>query len=212
MDVKIILRESSDDMKYDLFLRLATGGTPLSAQDARNAVMANVDSAFRRWVAELAGDRRYLETLWLSDHDLKQRYHEELFLIFLLVANDDYPQLQEAGDIEGGLGTLLSRLVRSPQTRLYNYDRELSERMFYDIFDLLAEHYHDKAFEQGGGTAAIGLRKEAYIVITAALAQAWKEQKVETVLRKIGQYRESPHVLKSFADAVLCGRTLCNGG
>lgn len=209
MDVKIILRESDAEMKYDLFLRLATGGTPLSPQDARNAVMANVDSAFRTWTERLAQEGRYLETLWLSDSDLRQRYNEELFLIFLLAANDDEIELKEAGDLDGGLAALLTRLVRSPQTRLYNYDRELAERMFFDIFDLLADRYHEKAFEQeGGGQASVGLRRDAFIAITSAMALAWTRDKARETLDKVGRYWEERPKFATFSDAVLWGRAL----
>ena len=42
IDVKIILRESSESSKYELFQRLNTGGSQLSDQEVRNAILIMV--------------------------------------------------------------------------------------------------------------------------------------------------------------------------
>jgi uncharacterized protein with ParB-like and HNH nuclease domain len=48
LDVKILLRESDDQAKYELFQRINTGGTPLSDQEVRNCIliMINRDAYF----------------------------------------------------------------------------------------------------------------------------------------------------------------------
>lgn len=39
LDVKILLRDSDDQTKYELFQRINTGGTPLSDQEVRNCIL-----------------------------------------------------------------------------------------------------------------------------------------------------------------------------
>jgi hypothetical protein len=46
IDVSIILRESDEYAKYELFQRLNTGGTPLSPQEVRNAILVMVNRGF----------------------------------------------------------------------------------------------------------------------------------------------------------------------
>ena len=50
IDVKIILRESSESSKYELFQRLNTGGSQLSDQELRNAILIMVNTEAYRWL------------------------------------------------------------------------------------------------------------------------------------------------------------------
>ena len=54
IDVKIILRESSESTKYELFQRLNSGGTKLSSQELRNAILVMVNPETYRWIDNLA--------------------------------------------------------------------------------------------------------------------------------------------------------------
>ena len=51
IDVKIILRESSEASKYELFQRLNTGGSQLSDQEMRNVIVITVSQQFYEWLA-----------------------------------------------------------------------------------------------------------------------------------------------------------------
>ncbi len=57
LDVKIILEESDGTAKYDLFTRLNTGGTPLSPQEVRAAIMIMINSGFYDWLGARADVR-----------------------------------------------------------------------------------------------------------------------------------------------------------
>jgi hypothetical protein len=213
MDVKIILRESKPEMKYDLFLRLTTGGTPLTAQDARNAIMANVNSAFRTWIDETAKLPAYLHTLALSEKDIDQRYHEELLLVFLLIANDSNAELAEVGDLVGGLDAALSRAVQKPGSRLYNYDIDQCEEIFAAVFESLNAARGVSAFERSGADvpkseASFGLRREAFVTIVAAMCEANRLGRIDATLQKLDKYWLDQPKIETFADAVLWGRRL----
>ena len=58
IDVKIIQRESSESTKFELFQRLNTGGSSLSNQEIRNAILRNailvmVNPEVYRWIHDL---------------------------------------------------------------------------------------------------------------------------------------------------------------
>ena len=54
VSVSIILRESDETTKYDLFQRLNTGGSQLSDQEVRNCVMVMLNRKLYFWLRGLA--------------------------------------------------------------------------------------------------------------------------------------------------------------
>ena len=83
IDVKIILRESSEASKYELFQRLNSGGSPLSEQEMRNVIMIMVNPSFYEWIETLAQDENFLVCAALSDRARQERYDLELVTRFL---------------------------------------------------------------------------------------------------------------------------------
>lgn len=83
LDVKIILEESDPDAKYDLFTRLNTGGTPLSPQEVRSAVMLMINSAFYEWFDRLSRDPAFHKLISVSPREQQERYDGELLLRYL---------------------------------------------------------------------------------------------------------------------------------
>jgi Protein of unknown function DUF262 len=51
--VSIILKESDDSAKYELFQRLNTGGSMLSDQEVRNSILVMMNRDFYRWIKAL---------------------------------------------------------------------------------------------------------------------------------------------------------------
>lgn len=58
IDVSIILRESEPKAKYELFQRLNTGGSLLSDQEVRNAILVMVNQDFYLWLRGLSRNAR----------------------------------------------------------------------------------------------------------------------------------------------------------
>ena len=67
IDVKIILRESSESSRYELFQRLNTGGSQLSDQELRNAILLMVKPDAYRWIERLAKDENFQSCISLTD-------------------------------------------------------------------------------------------------------------------------------------------------
>ena len=90
MDVKIILRESSESSKYELFQRLNTGGSPLSDQELRNVILITVNREAYEWFTELSKDTNFRECTTLSDRQYDRQYDVELVVRFVaLIPFDD---------------------------------------------------------------------------------------------------------------------------
>jgi len=85
IDVKIIKRGSSRQARYDLFQRLNSYGSKLTAQEIRSATLVSVNPEFQSWIQGLAEHAGFANTVSLSDVEIEQQYDLELVLRFLVL-------------------------------------------------------------------------------------------------------------------------------
>ena len=99
IDVKILLRESDDQAKYELFQRINTGGTPLSDQEVRNCIliMINRDAFF--WMEELSRLDQFKTCCPLTDRLSLERYELEMVLRFLILHNIETDKISDVSDL-----------------------------------------------------------------------------------------------------------------
>ena len=143
IDIKIVLKESSDASKYELFQRLNTGGSQLSDQELRNVIMITVDPSFYRWVTRLARDENFQTCIALSDQALDKQYDLELVMRFLTLRTLGDDELRRIGD----LGDFLTNeSVKFAENR--NFDRKRQEQIFRSIFAVLADKLGDNSFRR----------------------------------------------------------------
>ena len=99
LDMKIILRESSESSKYELFQRLNTGGSLLTDQELRNAILIMVNPDAFRWIEDLARDENFQTCIALSDRSLSEKYDLDLVTRFLVFRNFEESQLRTIGEL-----------------------------------------------------------------------------------------------------------------
>ena len=99
IDVKIILRESSDSSKYELFQRLNTGGSQLSDQELRNVILIMENPEAYRWLAELSNDENFKNCIALSERAVSEQYHVELAVRFLVLRRLGTSELRSIGNL-----------------------------------------------------------------------------------------------------------------
>ena len=144
-DVQIILRETNTTTKYELFQRLNTGGTQLSTQELRNAVLVMVNPASHDWLVELAQEPSFQICTPLSDRALDRQDNLELiarFLVFRRLAED---QIRWTGDFEEFLTKQISLVARSPD---FEATKEVESHAFRITFELLAGALGEDAFRR----------------------------------------------------------------
>ena len=81
-EVEILKWDSSYDMRYELFNRLNTGGTPLTQQEIRNCIFRDISSKFNDFLHELAGNAEFKRTVLLSHEQNDCLFNEGLVLRF----------------------------------------------------------------------------------------------------------------------------------
>jgi Protein of unknown function DUF262 len=78
--VEIIQKESDANAKFEVFERLNTGGTFLSAQEVRNCVLVMLNEEWLVWLENLSKLESFRNCVPLTDRALDERYDMELVL------------------------------------------------------------------------------------------------------------------------------------
>lgn len=143
LDISIILKESDADAKYELFMRLNTGGTRLTQQGVRNCLLIMAHRETYHWLVTLVEDKHFLDVIALSDRAIEEQYHLELALRFLTLRTLPEPELSKIGDI----GDFLNEKVRDVAA-MSAKQRSIEKFAFVDTFRLLAETIGDNAFRR----------------------------------------------------------------
>lgn len=145
IDVKIVLRESSESSKYELFQRLNTGGSQLSDQEVRNVTLIQVNPDAYQWIADLAEDDDFLSCVALSDRLIKEQFHLELVTRFLVFRNLPDDQLRSVGDI----GQFLTdRITAFAASNDFRDQCEVEDSAFRGTFAYLAASLGDHSFRK----------------------------------------------------------------
>jgi len=143
ISVSIILKESDDAAKYELFQRLNTGGSMLSDQEVRNSILVMMNRDFYRWIRALAEDPNFKTCAALSDRAVEEQYDMELVLRFIVFRTMSPSSLSKLGD----LGEFLTDQSKSlAQNRSFDYPGE--ERAFRETFATLASLLGDDVFRR----------------------------------------------------------------
>ncbi|KVV51099.1 hypothetical protein WK90_21595 [Burkholderia cepacia] len=139
----IVLKESDESAKYDLFQRLNTGGSELSPQEVRNCLLVMINKSFFEWLKELPRYEPFIATTALSDRPLEEAYDVELALRFIILARIPEVEIKSIGDVGIFLTDRVSEVAQNKRFR-----RGEIKQLFEDTFDVLAQILEDEAFKR----------------------------------------------------------------
>lgn len=143
INVSIILKESDEMAKYELFQRLNTGGSMLSEQEVRNSILVMMNNNLYRWLRELSKDGNFVKCVALSDRSLDEQYDMELVLRFIVFRAMPLMELKSIGDV----GDFLTDQAKSlAEDKSFDYKKE--EIAFRETFALLASTLEDDSFRR----------------------------------------------------------------
>lgn len=143
ISVSIILKESDENAKYDLFQRLNTGGSELSPQEVRNCLLLMINKKMFEWLRGLSQYEPFKHVTALSDRPIEESYDVELVLRFMVLHALDEKGFQRIGDVGVFLTDEMTGLARN---RKFAY--KLNEQVFKKTFDLLASSVGENAFKR----------------------------------------------------------------
>ncbi|MCQ4669753.1 DUF262 domain-containing protein [Lactonifactor longoviformis] len=136
--VEILRGESNTAMKYELFKRLNSGGSKLTAQEIRNAIYRGIDSSVNELVEELSKNSNFLRFTQLSKQKKQELYDQELILRFIAFYNS-------VEKINSNTETYLDNFMQE-SVENGNFDVEKYRRLFKEVMELLGKHCDDNIF------------------------------------------------------------------
>ncbi|MGE7913244.1 GmrSD restriction endonuclease domain-containing protein [Lysinibacillus xylanilyticus] len=139
-----INNESTEDIKYDLFDRLNSGGTMLQPQELRNSLAIMINRDFYTWLRNLSVNRNFIETIPLGEqkqHDQTDMDYALRFFVYRHVKrNVDYEANDDIKDM------ITDGLKKFCKDKSFNYAGE--KEIFDKTFELINKALGDKAFKK----------------------------------------------------------------
>lgn len=143
LNVTIIQRESTESTKYELFLRLNTGGSQLSDQEVRNSAMIMTDPEIYQKIRELSQNPDFQECISLTDKALVEQYDMELVVRYIVFRKIPLKLIKNIGDI----GEFLTdQIIQIFQDKSLNY--RLAKKSFERTFSLLKKDLGSNSFRK----------------------------------------------------------------
>jgi uncharacterized protein with ParB-like and HNH nuclease domain len=132
--IEIIKWSSGIDMRYELFTRLNTLGTPLSDQELRNCIFRPKSNKFNALLKKLANQAEFIELVEPTEGQQEQLYLEELVLRFFALY-DAAKNVEGSEKIKENISSYMSTYMKMI-TENDSFDYEL-ENLFTRTINLL---------------------------------------------------------------------------
>jgi hypothetical protein len=143
ISVSIILKESDEMAKYELFQRLNTGGSMLSDQEVRNSILVMMNLDMYKWIRTLSRDPNFVSCVALSDRAIDEQYDMELVARFIVFRKMASAELRKVGDV----GEFLTEQAKAlAKDKTFDYKKE--EFAFRNTFSVLAATLDDDSFRR----------------------------------------------------------------
>ncbi len=150
----ILMRETNTDAKFELFQRLNSGGTSISGQELRNAILAGENKDMLQWFETLSNDENFIKVTALAEPDKLARYDMELVLRFIVFTSGYETELNKYNSIDVFLTHVLREFIENN-----NIDYESKKSVFTATFRKIHEVFGDGAlkFKNTPGTGKFSI-------------------------------------------------------
>lgn len=167
----IIIKRTGDDyIKYEMFKRLNTGGSLLSAQEIRNCSsrMISGGEEFYGAIQELAGYDSFVSAIErISDADKEKRADEELVLRYFAVK---FFREKFKGNVQEWLDNVMEDFL------FHRFDKDLPIEDFKKFFDFVSASFKSEAFSRQRDGESMGRLAPAYFeAVVGALSDRFSE-------------------------------------
>lgn len=127
--IEIIKWNSQYDLRFELFNRLNTGGTPLTNQEIRNSLYRSISSKFNNFLKELAAYQNFVTVVDIPKEKKDQLYLEELVLRFMSLYRNRH-------NVNKSIALHMTEFMRtSVENKDFKYDQY--RQIFCKTFDIL---------------------------------------------------------------------------
>lgn len=184
--IEIIRWNSNYDMRFELFNRLNTGGTPLTPQEIRNCIYRGISTKFNDFLKKLAGSSDFISLIALSPTQLEELYDEELILRFLSL-------YRNRGKIRTSIAQHMTNFMQDALNN-NSFDYEGLEKIFNNVVKIL-KPLGKEIFRQSNGMFATALYDTIMIGVAENISK-YKENQVKLLETKINEVRRDETLIK----------------
>lgn len=165
IQLTILQRAENEDAKFELFQRLNSGGTTISGQELRNAILANTNPAMLEWLKKLAKNENFVHVVGLPKSDILTCYDMELVLRFIILLSPEADNLKNFNSLDVFLTHAMRELIKNGDFE-FNKWEEIFKTTFNKIKDVGGENVLKKS-SRGSGKFSIA----AFEAIALGIAQ-----------------------------------------
>ncbi|MDF5708030.1 MAG: DUF262 domain-containing protein [Nostoc sp. S4] len=144
IDATILLKESDEIAKYELFQRLNNGGSIATPQEIRNCILVMFNREMFHWVKNLSQNEMFRECIALSERPIEEQYDIELLIRFLVFRTLEEREMKKIGNDLSGF--LTDKMVEMANNKEFNYTEE--ETAFNKTFEILYEQMGSDSFRR----------------------------------------------------------------
>ncbi|PIT62456.1 hypothetical protein BHC47_05025 [Snodgrassella alvi] len=144
IDIKIIKRESEQNAKFELFQRLNTGGSKLSAQEVRNCLLLMINKSAFEYVKKLSNNPDFLATLPISDKKSEEASYEEYVIRYFIQQHPNNELRANNENIGPYFDEAAINLFNSDSK--FQYEHE--EAIFKNTFQIINKALGEDAFKK----------------------------------------------------------------
>ncbi|MFE9249877.1 DUF262 domain-containing protein [Streptomyces sp. NPDC007088] len=174
LDFRILLRESDDRVKYELFDRLNSGGVPTSPQEVRTAQLLMTNASFFVWLDRLRTEGPFADCVPLTGRQISEQYDLELATRFFVLRNASQAELKGFADMDTFLSDQILEMATSG-----DFDWAKQQLVFEGVFNVLSSlgpdifRRYDVRKDRPSGAFSVS----AFEAVTLGVAQhlgSWK--------------------------------------
>lgn len=188
LQLTILLRETGPDAKFELFQRLNSGGTAISGQELRNAIMAGRDKTTLDWFEEISRYDSFVRVCGLAGRDLSTRMDVELVLRFIVFLSPEVSALPKAKSVDVFLTGALRNILDDE-----GFDYAYYESLFKSTFDAILRAWGENALRYKSSPGSGKFSISFFEAVALGVAQNINNLPEDSVLKeKIDSIGEDP--------------------
>ena len=189
VQLTILLRATDLEAKFELFQRLNSGGTAISGQELRNAIMAGSKPKTLAWFENLADDDNFKAVCGLSERDLSIRFDMELVLRFIVFLSDEIANLPKSKGVDVFLTSALRNILDNDEFDYARYETE-----FRSTFKVINDAWGPNALkyktQPGTGKFSISFFEAVALGVAQNIHDLPSEAQIKKIINSIGNDRD----------------------
>jgi len=189
VQLTILMRTTNLDAKFELFQRLNSGGTAISGQELRNAILAGERPEMLTWLEALAENEDFQKVTGLTDGDKSTRTDMELVLRFIVFLSSYATELKNFNSLDVYLTHVLRQFMADR-----SFDLQAEENRFKETFKVIHRAYGENALKfktaPGSGKFSISFFEAVALGIAQNIDNLPDDQTIKQKIQTIGNEKE----------------------